>query len=559
MGELEGKVAADRIDLWSRLHFDTGTGTVWLGEHRMVLLHARALGAFRNQIVASLGEHRASGLLLRMGFDSGTQDARLARTLVGEGSLEDVFLLGPRLHSLEGLVKVETISSELDLENCSFRGEFRWESSWEAETHLEEFGVGDHCTCWNQVGYASGYVTSFLGKPVYFRETMCRGKGDPYCTVVADSEAPVSITEPMLAALQPDDIAGEIRELSDELQQLRAYLRQDFETGSLIGRADSFMAAFNLLKRAASTPITVLLLGETGVGKEMFARWLHDNSARRQLPFVAINCGAIPPDLVESELFGVEAGAYTGAGQSRAGRFERADGGTLFLDEVGEMPLAVQVKLLRVLQTGEIERLGDTRTRKVDVRIVAATNVALQEAVDAKRFRADLFYRLNPYPIIVPPLRDRRGDIPLFASMFVDRLAKRYGKVLHGMSDRALQALMAYPWPGNIRELENVIERGVLLSAPGGYVELDSLFLGGAGDSPAGGAFVDDHGAVHGRPDDLRSLVSGLFDLAAERIEDALVSEAMSRADGNVAEAARLLGWTRRQLDYRLRTDASKR
>jgi len=556
MGELEGKDAADRIDLWSRLRFDTDSGTVWLGEHRMVLLHARALGAFRNQIVESLGEDRASGLLLRMGFDSGTQDARLARTLVGDGSLEDVFLLGPRLHSLEGVVKVETISSDLDLDSCSFKGEFRWERSWEADTHIEKFGIGEHSTCWNQVGYASGYVTSFLGKPVYFRETTCRGKGDPYCTVIADSDAPPSVTEPMLAALQPDDIAGEIRELADELQQLRSYLRQDFEPGSLIGRSDSFLSAFNLLKRAASTPITVLLLGETGVGKEMFARWLHDNSARRQHPFVAINCGAIPPDLVESELFGVEAGAYTGAGSSRAGRFERADGGTLFLDEVGEMPLAAQVKLLRVLQTGEIERLGDTRTRKVDVRIVAATNVALQEAVDAKIFRADLFYRLNPYPILVPPLRDRRDDIPLFVSMFVDRLAKRYGKVLHGVSDRSLQALTAYPWPGNIRELENVLERGVLLSPPGGYVELDSLFLGGEAEAPAGGAFVDDRGAVHSRPDDLLSLVAGLPDLAMRRVEDALVAEALSRANGNVAEAAKLLGWTRRQLDYRLRANA---
>jgi len=544
--------AADRIDLWSKLRFDASSGTVWLGEQRMLLLHARSLGAFRNQLIKSLGEERAGALLLRMGFDSGAQDALLARALVGDGALEDVFLLGPRLHSLEGVVTVEMVSSELDLDTRSFKGRFRWSSSWESETHIEEFGQGDHCTCWNQVGYASGYVTSFLGKPVYFHEDKCRSKGDPHCEIFADTEAPITESDPIAVALRPSNIAGEIQELSDELEQLRAYLRQDLEPGSLIGRSKAFMSAFNLLKQAAHTPITVLLEGETGVGKEMFARWVHDNSPRRDGPFVAINCGAIPADLVESELFGVESGAFTGALKSRPGRFERADGGTLFLDEIGDMPLSSQVKLLRALQTGEIERLGDSRARKLDVRIVAATNVDLQHAIAAKTFRSDLFYRLNPYPIRIPPLRERREDIGLFVEVFVDRLARRYGKSIRGVSDKALRALTAYSWPGNIRELENVLERGVLLTRPGCNIEIESLFVGQAEGEPSTMS-VAQTGLVTAMPSSGDNAVQ-MADLSIARLEAQLISEAMRRAKGNVAEAARLVGWTRRQLDYWLKS-----
>jgi len=554
MAVTAGQNAADRIDLWSKLRFDASSGAVWLGEQRMLLLHARSLGAFRNQLIRSLGEDRAGALLLRMGFDSGAQDALLARTLVGDGTLEDVFLLGPRLHSLEGVVTVEMVSSELDLDTKSFKGRFRWSTSWESETHVEEFGLGDHSTCWNQVGYASGYVSSFLGKPVYFHEDKCRSKGDPHCEIYADTSEPITDTDPVAIALKPDDIVGEIQVLSDELEQLRAYLRQDLEPGALIGRSPAFMSVFNVLKRAAHTPITVLLEGETGVGKEMFARWLHDNSPRRDQPFVAINCGAIPADLVESELFGVESGAFTGAQKSRQGRFERADGGTLFLDEIGEMPLTSQVKLLRALQTGEIERLGDTRARKLDVRIVAATNVDLQEAVKAKTFRSDLFYRLNPYPIHIPPLRERREDIALFVDTFVDRLAKRYAKSIRGVSDKALRALVDYPWPGNIRELENVLERGVLLTQPGCNIDLENLFVGQYARDPRAMS-VSETGCVTAPPAPFAD-PRQLTDLTIANLEAKLIAEALRRSNGNITEAARLLGWTRRQLDYWVKSAA---
>lgn len=283
--------------------------------------------------------------------------------------------------------------------------------------------------------------------------------------------------DPYRKAMHPEDIAGKLRDMAEEIGELRASLRREKQTGSLIGQSPAFLKSVNLLTRAADSTITVLLTGETGVGKEVSAHWLHDNGPRRDKPFVAINCGAIPHDLIESELFGAEAGAYTGAQRQRLGRFERADGGTLFLDEVGDLPLAAQVKLLRVLQTGEVERLGGDKVRHVDVRIVAATNVDLTAAVDAKRFRADLFYRLNPFQVAIPPLRDRVADIPLFVEALVERLARRHGKPVRGVSDQAMRALIAYRWPGNVRELENVLERGVLLAEPGRRIDVDTLSI----------------------------------------------------------------------------------
>ena len=243
------------------------------------------------------------------------------------------------------------------------------------------------------------------------------------------------------------------------------------------GISPGFRAAYDLLKQAAGSNITVLLQGETGVGKEVFARSLHEMSSRSGKPFVAVNCAAIPHELVESELFGVEKGAFTGALVSRPGRFERADGGTLFLDEIGDLPASAQAKLLRVLQEGEIERLGDQKTRKINVRLVAATNANLQDQVKEGRFRSDLYYRLNAYQILIPPLRERKQDIPLLAKHFLARHTAVHGKKLRGFTDKAKRALLGYPWPGNIRELQNTVERGVILAPGGTRIEVNHLFM----------------------------------------------------------------------------------
>ncbi|KRB83908.1 Fis family transcriptional regulator [Sphingomonas sp. Root710] len=545
-----------RIDLGARLHFENGM--VWLDEHRMLLLHARALGALRSELIKSLGVERASSLLMRMGHDSGAQDAQLARKLAGDGSFEDVFLLGVRFHSLEGMVKVETVSSELDLDHGVFHGEFRWLDSWEAETHIATFGIGDTCTCWHQLGYAAGYASTFMGRRVVLRETMCRSKGDAYCYIVADTAECLSDDDPYIRAFAPDDIAGQLSDMAKEIDELRASLRCDVQTSSLIGRSPKFLRALNLLRQAAVSPITVLLTGETGVGKEVFARWLHDNGPRRDKPFIAVNCGAIPQDLIESELFGVELGAYTGAHRARQGRFERANGGTLFLDEIGDMPLAAQVKLLRVLQSGEIERLGGDKVLKIDVRLVAATNIDLAAAIGEKQFRSDLFYRLNPYPIVIPPLRERIDDIPLFIEVLLARLSKRHSKAIRGVSDRALKMLMGYEWPGNIRELENVLERGVLLTQAGGLIDADSLSVGLAHRERLG-AFLGPDGHLHhsNQTAEVSADMAGMTSLNIAQHENRLVSEAMRRANGNINEAADLLGLSRRQLDYRLKAGSS--
>jgi two-component system, NtrC family, response regulator HydG len=545
----------EQFNLRSRLRFNLESGHIWLDENRMLLYHARAMGALRAELFNSLGVERARGLLVRMGFASGQQDADLARKLLGSGDPYDVFRIGPELHAFEGLVRANIQHAELDWEKGSFVGDVSWDNSWEAEAHIQHFGVGEEPVCWSLIGYASGYVTRFFNRFIVFRETHCVGRGDERCLIVGKPAEAWGNADGYLDYFKPENIEGQLQELQDELERLRESLCAQRGPGNLIGNSAGFRAAFDLVSKAAASPINVLLLGETGVGKEVFARWLHDHGPRAQQPFVAINCAAIPHDLIESELFGVQKGAYTGAQQSRPGRFERAHGGTLFLDEVGDLSLAAQVKLLRVLQTGEVERLGDEQTRKVDVRLVAATNVNLQQAIAQGRFRADLYYRLGTYPVSIPPLRERKSDIPLLAAAFVEKYEAAYHKKLQGITDRAIKALLAYPWPGNVRELENLIERGVLLAPPGSQIEIGHLFAAPLPAEPEGvevdrgGQLCDERESSRARLYD--ALLQEGFKLDAH--EARLLELAVEKTKGNLTHAARALGITRRQLAYRLK------
>lgn len=542
-------------DLRGLLRFAPEEGLIWLGEHRMLLLHAGALSELRKELIESVGQEQARRILTRMGFASGMRDAELARKTRGTADPSDAFVVGPQLHMLEGCARVEPVRLEFDTPRVAFYAEFLWHHSWEAEAHVQAFGEVEHPVCWMMIGYASGYTSAFMGRFILFRETECAATGTDHCRIVGKPAEEWPDADQLRPYFEADHIVGRLLELREEIEAMRRTIACPRRTPDLIGNSTGFVHAYDLVARAAVTNVSVLLLGETGVGKERFARTLHEMSPRKDKAFVAVNCAALPDELIESELFGVERGAFTGAHASRAGKFERADGGTLFLDEVGELPLPAQAKLLRVLQEGEIERLGDERTRKVNVRLVAATNVDLVKAVNAGTFRRDLLYRLNVYPVTIPPLRERLGDIPALVEAMIRRFETLHGKRLAGVSDKAMHALKAHSWPGNVRELENVLERGVILAPTNGLIEVEHLFLG----------TVQELGAQHGLHADgtldatrgaaAINLPDAVLDsgLDLETFEQAVLHRAVERAGGNLSAAARSLGMTRPQLNYRLK------
>jgi PAS domain S-box-containing protein len=334
-----------------------------------------------------------------------------------------------------------------------------------------------------------------------------------------------------------------IRALTAETEFLRE------ETGSghgpvrILGESTAIRDVLRDVEQVAATDASVLLLGETGTGKGLVARAVHEQSRRRDGPLVRVNCAAIPAELIESEFFGHEKGAFTGATAKREGRFERADGGTLFLDEVGEIPVGLQAKLLRVLQEGEFERLGGVEIHTVDVRVIAATNLDLEKAVDEGRFRADLYFRLNVFPIVLPPLRRRRGDIPILARAFASRLAAKMGREGVDLSQEAVRRLSGYDWPGNVRELENVIERA-LITSPADRVVFDRALP--TVTSPPTRILDED------------SEDAPVFDREAMKVlETRNIERALSRCDGQIAGeggAARLLGMSPSTLSSRMKS-----
>lgn len=538
-------------DLRRLIHFSAHDGRIWLAGQRMLLLHAGALGALRRELMQTIGREATRRLLLRAGFAAGQSDALLARQVRAGAALFDMFAVGPQLHMLEGAVQVTPEHFEYDGERNHYRGIYRWDHSWEVDAHVRDFGPQSEPVCWTLLGYASGYTTGFFGLPIYYRETQCAACGAAHCRIEGRPVHEWDDGDALAQDYAADPMLRRMEDLQQQVETLRAQLHPEDDAHTLVGEAPAFRHALELLRKAAATHVTVLLTGETGVGKERFARALHALSPRRDGPFVAVNCAALPADLIESELFGAEKGAYTGAHTARAGRFERANGGTLFLDEIGDMPLPAQAKLLRVLQDGEVERLGGGAPRKVDVRVVAATHVDLEEAVARGRFRSDLFYRLHVFPIRIPPLRERQEDIEPLARYLIRRFAAQHGKHTIGLSDRALEAMHRHPWPGNVRELENLIERGVILVASGTRIDAEHLFptLAHAPEAVVG---TDGRLTPPPCPD-----VEALYDdvrrrgLSLDALEHALIDEAVRRAGGNLTAAARSLGMTRAQLRYR--------
>ena len=552
----------DYQDLTDQIRFLSLEGKIWLGEQRMLLMAVSAMAAFRREMVNTMGVERAKGFFLRLGYQSGLRDAELARNLRPHCDEIDIFLAGPQLHALKGMVKVIPIQVDIDQKVGNFYAEIEWIDSFEVEICQTELGRMDEPACWSLLGYACAYTSSFMGREVIFREISCRGCGDEKCVIVGKPAEQWEDAEEFARYFKADPIIEELYDLQSQVSSLRSSLEKQQGQYYGIGQSASYNKVCKMIDKAALGKVSVLLLGETGVGKEVVARSVHLRSERAEGPFIAVNCAAIPPDLIEPELFGVEKGAFTGANQSRPGRFERANGGTIFLDEVVELTPRAQASLLRVLQEGELERVGDNRTRSVNVRIIAATNESLATAVEAGRFRADLYYRLNVFPVQIPPLRERLEDLPLLAEHFLRKFQTEYNKRTLGLSDKALELCLRYRWPGNIRELENVIERGVILTDNKETISQEALFAVFPDSefhqaSPQPSEVIDDDGQIVAGNTHSASghWADGILNsgISLDEVEKTLMQRAMNEANQNVSGAARLLGLTRPALAYRLK------
>ncbi|MBN2377802.1 MAG: sigma-54-dependent Fis family transcriptional regulator [Sedimentisphaerales bacterium] len=455
---------------------DFSPGRIDLKGRRLVLHDIHAFAQMRKDLVEMVGIEQTRRLLTRFGFSWGYADAAAMTRIFKWDSLADWLKAGPRMHTLQGVTRSVVKSLDFDEDGENFNMHLDWHHSGEAEEHLIAFGKSDHCVCRMLVGYASGYATFCLGKNIYFIENKCRAKGDRICSATGKNENawPDEFKDQLANFKEVDHIQKKIKDLTILLKRKDRQLANQNKRLGLLDHAKkhgfvevhsrSFQRVLDLANRTARYDSSVLITGESGAGKEVLARYIHKLSARADNVFTAVNCGALPETLLESELFGHQAGSFTGAIKNRAGLFEQSQKGTIFLDEIGDITPALQLKLLRVLQEKEIMRVGESKTRKVDVRIIAATNKILSEEITKGSFREDLFYRLAVLEIEVPPLRDRKDDILPLARHFIQRLAKKLNLPDLHLDPSCLDYLLAHNWPGNVRELENALERAAVLS-----------------------------------------------------------------------------------------------
>ena len=465
----------DGLDLRDLLEYLPEGGVLRFGGERVLLIDANAMGLLRQDLIATYGRTAAKGLLTRFGFAHGWRLAESLSRQLPLGSELEFWPAGSHIHKLLGLVvsQLEEAADGVSLQAT-------WLESFEVEQQLLHHGQAEDTVCWTLCGFASGWLSFFRGEKAYCLEISCRGRGDTACVMVARTAAhwgPEHAAE--LAAFDQVCLEESLKRLTRELKQTEQKLLQvrkrDLGPGRRPIATDPVMCQIrDLAERVAKVDTTVLLTGESGVGKEVVARFIHDQSPRAQRPFIAVNCGALPENLLESELFGHIRGAFTGASQARVGLFEAAQGGTLFLDEVGDMTPSTQVKVLRALQEREIRRVGENASRPVDVRVLAATHHDLTTEMAAGRFRQDLYYRLRVVELVIPPLRQRADDILALARHFLETAGRRLGRELQGFEPAAAHQLLRYRWPGNVRELQNAIERAVVL-APGPRVGLNDL------------------------------------------------------------------------------------
>ena len=513
---------------------DFAEGRLSLKERRLVLHNIHAFAQFRKDLFDMVGQDHARRILTRFGYYWGQADAAAMRRVFEWDSLVELIKAGPRLHTLQGVNRTIIRKLEVDEKTGHFEMDLVWHDSGEAEEHMLELGKATYPVCWMLVGYASGYCSLCLGRNVYFIESHCEAKGDCICVAMGKDEASWGEElKPHLPYFQMDDIWGKVQKLSHELRRkTRELAAQRKLLGWGVGapkspfievRSEAFRRVLELAGRVAQFDTSILICGETGTGKEVLARYVHRQSPRAGKPFVGVNCTALPETLLESELFGHKAGSFTGATRDRAGLFEQAEQGTIFLDEIGDISPAMQMKLLRVLQEREILRIGESQTRKIDVRVIAATNRNLPQFIREGKFREDLYYRLRVIEVNIPPLRQRRDDILPLARHFVRVLAVRLKMPQLRLDATCADLLLRYDWPGNVRELENAVEHAAVLCVNNLILpEYLPSHIVHAGATPA---------AV--TADTSRTLA---------QVEQVYIEAVLKSAQGNQTQAAKILG-----------------
>jgi two-component system, NtrC family, response regulator HydG len=476
---------AEDLDHTKLLELDADAGMIRFGGQRALLIDAVAMGLLRKYMVENFGVTAARTVLTQFGFAHGWRMAEAMQVAFSWESAQEWRQASTRLHALEGLFHVAPGSAG----PLSKTG-VMLVSSYEAEQHLLHFGRSDEAVCWTISGLTSGYLSRATEQEVFVLEDRCVGKGSAACHLFGRTRAewgderseelqfyvPSRLEECLDVSLHrvTETLKAAEKKLRSHRRALVRVAPDVIESSGIIAKSEAMQRVLDLARRVAEVDATVLITGESGAGKERIARLVHDESVRSSGPFIAVNCAAITETLLEAELFGHVRGAFTGATQDRPGLFEAANGGTLLLDEIGEVSAGMQVKLLRVLQEHELRRVGENKTRKVDVRVLAATNRDLADGVAGGNFRKDLYYRLNVVELRVPSLRERRDDVLPLAAVFLADAALQMKRKLLGLSAPAADQLLRYDWPGNVRELQNAMERAVAL-ARGRYVELSDL------------------------------------------------------------------------------------
>jgi len=477
-----------KFQLLELLDFHSDRGLILLGNERMLIESAAAIGLHRVDLIQILGAERARLIMFRLGYAHGYENGLTLKERFGFKTAAE---LGPVFHTLQGMSGAKMLVRINDPVGASFHEDGMWINSLEVEQHLRHQGTSDVPVCWMGVGYVSGYQSAVHAKSIVFREVSCMGMGDPSCRIEGrDTAAWGAELDSFLRDDAHDGNLSGLQALRDAIERNHRTVPQPPAPASSIAqhqaasrhpeeakpfvvvsgndrfivRSADMQKAIERARRVAPLKATVLIQGESGTGKEFFANFIHRQSGRSSEPFISVNCAALTETLLESELFGHVRGSFTGAIRDKLGLFQLARNGTLFLDEVGEMSLSVQAKLLRVLESGEIRKVGGDANIKVNARVVAATNRDLRLASSQGRFRQDLFFRLAGFMIELPALREQREAIPHLAYEFLREMAPNFGKPTAALSPKAVELLMRYDWPGNVRELKHALQHALIVS-----------------------------------------------------------------------------------------------